>query len=212
MAQGPGLHTRIVAILKVGLPLIAAAMLLSIFLIQPDGDQGGEIIFSEADLDQLGQGLQISNPTFTGTTRAGDRFRFTADLVQPDAAPPTRASITNLAGEINFADGQRLDVKAQGGELEIASQILELAGDVRLHGATGYDLAADRLSIDLAKGVIEGSDEVETTGPFGNIASGTLRIAPSGAEKDIRLFSFGNGVRVIYDPPDAGAQDTDTPR
>ena len=36
MAAGPGLHSRVVAILKVGLPLVALALLSGLFLAQPD--------------------------------------------------------------------------------------------------------------------------------------------------------------------------------
>jgi lipopolysaccharide export system protein LptC len=211
MEQDPGLHTRAVAVLKVGLPLIAVALLFSVFLLRPSEDRGGEIIFSEADLDQLGQGLQISNPTFTGTTGAGDRFRFTADLVEPDAAPPTRASITHLDGEIDFEDGLRMEISAEGGDLEIPDQILDLAGSVKIRTSEGYDLQAERLSVDLAKGVIDGGGAVEGDGPLGRINSGTIHVAPTASGNDIRRFSFGNGVRVIYDPAESGAEPTETP-
>ena len=52
---------------------------------------GGNVVFSPGDVEALGSGLRIDNPTFTGTTEGGDRFRFTAELVEPDAAPPQRA-------------------------------------------------------------------------------------------------------------------------
>ena len=58
------------------------------FLVQTDDRLGGDLVFSPGDVEALGEGLRIANPTFTGTTRGQDTFRFTADLVVPDAAPP----------------------------------------------------------------------------------------------------------------------------
>ena len=45
-------------------------------------------------------------------------------------------------------------------------------------------------------------DAVETTGPLGRINSGSLRIAPAAESGETRRFSFGDGVRLVYDPPD----------
>lgn len=201
MSNGPGLHTRIVAILKVGFPIVAAGLFLSVFVFRPEEDEAGAIVFSEADLDQLGRGMQITNPTFTGASREGDAFRFVADLVEPDAAPPTRASISNLSGEIDFVSGLDLSVRAETGELTIADHMLDLAGSVRAETGDGYVLSADQLSIDLAHGTLQGRGDVETTGPMGHIRSETLEVAPSRAGATDRRFSFGNGVRLIYDPP-----------
>jgi len=185
---GPDLRSRLVAILKVGLPLVALGMLSALFLIQnDDGLGGGELSFSEGDMAALGSGLRVTNPTLTGTTEANDRFRFTADFVVPDAAPPTRATMTRLAGEMHLTDGRAVDLKAATGELDIRSQRLRLGGTVRIDTSDGYSLRSEAMTVDLRAGVLE-----------------ALRVEPSGTEGDKegpRLISFGNGVRLIYHPP-----------
>ncbi len=211
MADGSELHTRIVALLKIGFPILAIGMLMSVFVLGPSEEDGAEIFFSEADVDQLGQGLQITNPTFTGKTESGDSFIFKADLVEPDAAPPTRATITRLRGEIDFGTGTTLSVSSEGGELEIPDQILDLAGSVRLATPDGHDLAADQLSINLADGVLTGRGQVRGTGPMGRITSETLEVRPSAPGSETRLFSFGNGVRLVYDPPAPAAESPKAP-
>ena len=105
-----GLYSRVVAVLKVGLPLVAVGLLASLFLVQTDDRIGGGVVFSPGDVEALGSGLRISNPTFTGTTRGEDRFRFTAELVEPDAAPPERAAITALAGTLDLHNGPEVTV------------------------------------------------------------------------------------------------------
>ena len=65
MAAGPGLYSRVVAVLKVGLPLIALALLAGLFLAPREEERG--VVFSPGDVEAFGEGLQISNATFTGT-------------------------------------------------------------------------------------------------------------------------------------------------
>ena len=202
MAGGPGLHSRIVGILKVGLPLVALGMLASLFLVQTDDRLGGGIVFSKGDVEALGEGLRITNPTFTGTTAGQDEFRFTAALVEPDAAPPERARITTLAGEVALHNGPVVELEADTGDLHVPTQRLDLAGNVHIRTSEGYRMVAEQATLDLKAGSIVAGNVVETSGPLGKIDSGSLTVQPAAASGEARRFSFGNGVRLVYDPPD----------
>lgn len=179
---GPDLRSRIVAILKVGLPLVALAMLSGLFLIQTDDRVGGgALTFSTGDLAALGSGLSVTNPILTGTTASDDRFRFTADKVIPDAAPPTHASMTNLAGQIALQGGVDLDLSAPAGDLDIQGQQMALTGAVHVETSDGYRMQADGMQIDLGKGVLQSDAANRTDGPQGWIAAGSLLVEPAGA-------------------------------
>lgn len=198
----PDFRSRIVTILKVGLPLVALGMLSALFLIQTDDSlPGGGISFTEGDMAALGEGLSITNPVLTGTSEGDDRFRFTADRVVPDAAPPTRADMTNVAGRVDLERGASIDLTAPTASLDLNAQRIAIAGPVHITTSDGYDMRAAGMDVDLAKGVLEARDSVESEGPLGSITSGSLRIEPNGPSgQGARLFSFGNGVRVIYVP------------
>ncbi|TPE52574.1 hypothetical protein [Amaricoccus solimangrovi] len=198
----PDFRSRLVAILKLGLPLVALGMLGALFLIQTDdGLPGGGITFTEGDMEALGEGLSVTNPILTGTSQGDDRFRFTADRVVPDAAPPTRADMTEVAGEINLVGGPRIDLSAPSAALDLETQRIALGGPVLIDTSDGYHMRAATMDVDLAQGVLEAGQSVETDGPLGTITSGTLRIEPSDPKTpDARLISFGNGVRLIYLP------------
>jgi lipopolysaccharide export system protein LptC len=176
-------------------------MLASLFLVQTDDRGGGDLVFSPGDLAALGEGLRISNPVFTGTTRSQDNFRFTATLVVPDAAPPTRAQITALAGEIELSDGPEIALASDTGDLDIPTQRLDMIGDVRIDTSDGYSIRSERATLDLRAGSIIASQAVESTGPLGRIDSGSLRVAPAAEDGEARHFSFGDGVRLLYQPP-----------
>jgi lipopolysaccharide export system protein LptC len=201
VAAGLERYSRIVAVLKLALPLVALGLLASIFLVQTDDNIGG-VVFSPGDVQALGDGLRISNPVFTGTTRGEDRFRFTAALVEPDAAPPQRAAITDLAGTLELRDGPIVTLSAATGDLDVPSQRLDMSGKVVIETSDGYKIDAERATLDLRAGAFVAGDRVLSTGPLGSITSGSLHVAPASESGEARRFSFGNGVKLIYDPPD----------
>jgi lipopolysaccharide export system protein LptC len=175
--------------------------LSALFLVQSD-DRIGGVVFSQGDVQALGNGLEISNPTFTGTTQGQDRFRFTAARVVPDAAPPTRVAISALAGTVDLHDGPRVTVDAATGDLDVPTQRLDLAGKVLIETSDGYRIDSDRATFDLRKGAFVAGDHVVSRGPLGEITSANLHVAPAAATGQARRFSFGGGVRLVYDPPD----------
>ena len=203
MAVGPGFHSRAVAVLKIGLPLVALGMLAALFLMQAEDDFAGDLVFSSGDVEALGEGLRVSNATFTGTTRGEDSFRLTAAMVEPDAAPPQRVWIGELTGSLKLNGGPMVEVVAATGDLDLPTQRLDLTGDVRIDTSDGYRLRAEKVTLDLDAGSLVAGDWVETTGPLGRIDSGSLRVAAAEAGGgEARRFSFGDGVRLIYDPPE----------
>jgi lipopolysaccharide export system protein LptC len=151
-------------------------------------------------VDALGSGLAITNPTFTGTTRGEDTFSFTAELVEPDAAPPEQAHITALSGELNLQNGPTVSVRSEAGDLHVPTQRLDLAGTVVIETSDGYRMDADAVTLDLRAGTLTADGAVETTGPLGRIDSGSMRIGAADVD-EARRFSFGKGVRLVYDPP-----------
>lgn len=202
MAAGPGLHSKVVAVLKVGLPLVAVAMLAALFLISDMGRPGGELVFSAGDLAALGEGMRVTRPVFSGVTDREDRFRFTAEVVAPDAAPPTRANITALEGRIDFAEGPRVDLTAAEAALDLESQRMTLEGPVRVETGDGYAFAAERVELDLRAGALEAAGAVTGNGPMGRVEAERLSVSPpEGAGKE-RRFLFQDSVRLVYDPPD----------
>lgn len=209
MPIAPGLHSRIVAILKVGLPLIAVAMLAGLFLNGEDRGTGGELVFSPADLALLGEGMRVAGPVFSGVTEGLDRFRFTAVAVTPDAAPPTRAGIETLAGRIDFASGQQVDIEAATGDVDLETRVMRLGGGVRVTSAEGYVFTADTADLDFRAGGLAARGSVEGTGPMGRIDAGRLSVSPPRGEAKARTFLFQDNVRVVYDPPAKPAEAPD---
>lgn len=103
-------------------------------------------------------------------------------------------------GEIRFPDGAVLEIASSAGALDISDRILDLAGDVRIVSSTGYRLTSEELAVDLRESSVAGRGRIFGTGPLGSISSETMQITRDPVDGSNRLFSFGNGVRVLYDP------------
>lgn len=199
--SGPGLHSRIVAILKVGLPLIAVAMLAGLFLNSQDNRGGGELVFSPADLELLGEGMRVSRPVFSGVTEGLDRFRFTAETVTPDAAPPTRAAIQTLSGRIEFSGGPRIDLRSETADVDLKARRMTLRGGVAAQTADGFVFRANQAQVDLDLGGLTAEGAVSGDGPMGRIDARRLAVSPPKGDEAARTFLFQDDVRVVYDPP-----------
>jgi len=202
MAIGPGLHSRVVAILKVGLPLLALAMLGSLFLFTTEDAPRGDLAFAPADLAELAAGMEVLNPVLSGMTDTNDAFRFTAAVVVPDAAPPTRARARDVTGRLAYVGGPDVDLTARTADLDLETRLLRLAGDVRVTTSDGYRLEAGRMQADLRDGILRAEDAVTAAGPMGSIVARRLEVRPDPATEGSRLFLFEEAVRLVYDPRD----------
>ena len=140
---GRGLHSRVVAILKVGLPLVALGLLLGALpRSSPTTAPAAASCSRPATSRRSAAASRISNPTFTGTTRGEDRFRFTA------AHGRARRRAAAAGGDhpaqpatSSWRDGPTVAVSAATGDLDIPTQRLDLAGEVEIATSDGYRIA-----------------------------------------------------------------------
>ena len=209
MAAGPGLHSRVVAILKVGLPLVALGLLPALFLV-PDRRPAGRRRRLLAGRRRGARQRACRSPTRPSPAppAAATASASPPTLVVPDAAPPERAAITTLAGDARAARRAGGDGRAPTtGDLDIPTQRLDLAGEVR-HRDLGRLPHRRRARRRSTSGPAPSSPATRSRAPgrSGAITSGSLHVAPAAATGEARRFSFGDGVRLLYDPPDAGVR------
>jgi lipopolysaccharide export system protein LptA len=142
VAKGLGFHSRLVTVLKVGLPLLALCLLSALFFFTLREDLESELVFSASDLEAFGDGLQVTRPTLTGRTRDDEVFRFVAESAVPDGAPPTKVAIRGLEGDFDFKGGQRVQVSAGSADLDLESDSMELRQQVTVASSDGYRISA----------------------------------------------------------------------
>ncbi len=202
--HSPGPYSRFVAILKVALPAAAVVMLALVFLLERDDELEGGLFFTGTDLAALGDGVRLTNPQLSGSTRAGDRYAFTADSVLPADDTMQQFTATALSGTIEEVGGRTIRLAAEAAVFDRQSQTLTLETGVKLLTSDGYTASADRIDAQLGSATIVASGAVEADGPAGRIRADTLTIAPDGDAPEAvggnRRISFAGGVSVTYLP------------
>lgn len=190
------LHSRVVMILKVSLPLVALAILSSLFLISPPIDPEDAIPYADVEIaDRLAE-PRMTGAGFATVTSDGATLTLSADRAAPVAGG---AEVAGLRGQLASADGAVTEITAAAGKLDRTAGQLVLHDGVRLSTSTGYEVATDNLTMGTDRSFLESGGPVTATAPMGELTSGGLRLDRA-ADGSTHLLVFNKGVRLIYRP------------
>ena len=196
-------YSRFVRIVKVVLPLLAIALLSTVFLVQRDVGFDGQLVFSDIDRNALGDGLTVRNPEITGVSSGGDAFRISAATAIPDGPRPQEIRFTKLNSQTNFQSGLTLSVAADQGRVDIENQVMQVEGAVVVETSDGYVGRTEEALVNIRDGVFETKASVSVEGPLGKIEAGKLKVE-DGDDGEVseqnRHFLFENGVKLIFLP------------
>ncbi len=192
-------YSRVVAWMKVLLPLGAVLLIAAIFVSARDkGDLTK--IFTAEELATLGAGLRLDNPRFAGVTEQGEPFAIRADWALPDSAMPRLIDLERPEGEIELNDGRTISARAATGRMHRENKILVLEGGVVLDTSDGYHVETDLIELDLDAKTAVAPGPVSGTGPRGQIDAGSFRAAAGEDGAGAGKIWFENRVRVVFIP------------
>ncbi|KHQ53485.1 MULTISPECIES: hypothetical protein [Mameliella] len=197
MRRGDGLYSRVIAWLKILLPLVALAMLSTLFFLSRSTEPLQDVPFVEA-LQRNVAREQVSAPYYAGTTTKGDVLTMTARSVRPEGDGQIIAD--ELEARMRLTDGSELRLDAVEATLRDRNQLAHLQGGVRIESSQGYVLRTEGLMSRLDEIAAESIGPVSGEGPVGRFEAGHLKIAPSGEEGAVQMV-FSGGVKLVYQPP-----------
>ena len=203
-SRNPHLYSRFVRIVKFALPLLAIAVLSTVFLVQQEDTFDGQLVFSELDRRSLDDGLTIHNPQITGRSASGG-YRISAATAIPDDTNAKEVRFTKLVARTENADGRATELTGNQGIAEIDSEIVTVVGDVVVTTSGGYRVETSKAVARLAEGALD-TGPVRVVGPTGQIEAGTLRIeqiVPEDGGPTKEFFFFEKGVKLVH-LPDVG--------
>ena len=196
-------YSRLIAAMKVLLPLAVAAAIAVIYLgAQRPGDLTE--IFSPEELATLGAGLRLENPRYSGVTARGEPFAIRADWALPDSAMPRFIDLERPNGEVKLKDGRTVAARSPTGRLHREEEILVLTGGVVLDTSDGYHMETDVMELDLGAKTAHAPGPVTGTGPSGRIDAGSFRAISGnrdgGSDDAAGKIWFENRVRLVFIP------------
>jgi lipopolysaccharide export system protein LptC len=204
MATYDNTYSRVVAWLKVLLPVIALVLLSTMFLISRTIDPSRAIPFANVDVEGMVRDQRISSPAFSGVTKDGAALSITAETARPLPDNADGMSAETLKARIETPDGARVDIEAAEAVVVGAASVLTLSGGVVVTTSTDYRIEATGLVTKMDRAEMESEGAVQATGPLGTLDAGQARIAPADGDASTYLLVFKDGVKLIYVPKGPG--------
>ena len=143
-----GSHDRLVALLKVALPI--AIGVLGAFLVTAPLTSSGDVSFvlDKHKVDVAHERLRIQAAEYRGEDGKGQPFTLSArQAVQKSSAEPV-VRIGGLAASLTLADGPAR-LTADHGRYDMASEQVAVDGPIRVDGPRGYTLTTQNATVDL---------------------------------------------------------------
>lgn len=191
-------YSRIIQFLKVVLPLMALALLSTVFLLSRGVDPEATIPFAEQDLADRTRDQQVTAPFFSGTTKDGDEITVTAALARP-GGPGSPAEAEDLNARIRLIGGREIRLTSDLGSLSLDSDLATFTGNVVITSSDGMRVTTAELTAAISGVSGHAPGQVDGTGPIGAFTAGALELGPKTRGGPVHML-FKDGVKLIYDP------------
>lgn len=191
-------YSRLIQWLKFVLPLLALALLSTLFLLARTMDPERAIPYSDIDVDELSRDQQVSEPTYSGMTRDGTAVSLVARSVRSAEGDSERLLATSVDGVIEFAEGWTAEVTAPAAIIDMSTDRALLQGGVTVETSNGYVMETQTVDAALSKTDLVAENPVHAVGPPGTLDAGSMRISQDQTGGNVVVFN--GGVRLLYEP------------
>lgn len=209
MAVTETFHSRVVAGLKVLLPLTALGLLSTVFLLSRSANDEPDLTFFD-DASEIPERDTVTAPYYTGSTREGHAVSITAESAKPMPDDPAGVLADRPSAAFRLTDGSRINIVADSAAVNEPADFMALRGDVVIDSSTGYVMRTAELQSALRSITADAPQGLTGTSPIGDLSAGALRIRETGGEGEVQLF-FTNGVKLVYQPASQAPEEGNTP-
>lgn len=179
------LRSRIVAWLRVLLPLTALAILSVLFLLGRKPEPDATIPYADVDPQDLAERQAITNPTYTGVTDSGAQLTISGSEAVPGQSKDS-GSLSAVRMTIRAEDGRAADVSAGSGHID--GDQVTLGDGVRMTTADGWVVTAPEFLASTSAGTVRADQQVDVRAPFGDLTAGNMQLRLSNRAPRIRFL------------------------
>ena len=191
-------YSTLVTWLKITLPLVALALLATLFLLSEPPDPDRALPYAEVDVAQRARELRLTQPRFAGVLTDGRELTLVARAATPefDEDGQGRAVVFDgVSGRLGLGPDDLVTLAAPAGRINLVDQVASLSGGVVAQTEAGYRLTADRVQLNLSELGVAARVAVAVQGPGFDLTAGTMEVSgPEGAT----VLSFTGGIRLLY--------------
>lgn len=188
-------RTRIVRWLRVLLPLIALAILSTLFLFSRDAGENPTIPYADVDAQDMARDPRMTAPEYAGVTSDGAAITLSATEMRN--SEEQRGNAAGLRMTWRAEDGLAADLTAPDASIE--DGMIRLRGGVRMTTSSGWAMTTPRVDSSTDRTVITAPEDVRGFAPLGDLSAGAMQLLRE-TEGGDQVLNFTNGVRLIYLP------------
>lgn len=193
-------HSRIVLWLKVGLPLVALAILSTLFFVAETLDPEAAIPYADVDVERILREQGMTRPSFGGVTSDGIQISLSADAVRPGQDRRSRLLGSALAANLMIPERGEITIHSPEGIIDADNGEAVLQGGALLVSSNGFRVSTERIFASYLEARITAESEISATGPAGDLVAGSMELVRQTGETPGYLLVFRDGVRLIYEP------------
>ena len=200
-AARDNLHSRLVAFLKITLPLVALGILSTLFLFSDGINPEDAIPYADVDIaDRLAQ-PRVTDAAYSGVTEDGSALTLqVAEARTGTQGTDEDPSARGLMGRLETPDGARTEIAAAIARLDQTARQIIMSGGIELISSAGVVAQAEGLAISLDITNVESTGKVSATGPFGQLTAEHLHLTAQAGDAKSYVLVFSGDIRLIYQP------------
>lgn len=199
LARLDNFHSRLVLWLKIVLPLVALALLATLFLLGRKVQPEDAIPYATVDVEERLREPRLTQPEYAGMTTDGAALTIKAAEARPGVAGSTDAGQAKaLSALLEMPLGGTAAMMAGAGRLDAEGNRVVLTDGVSLTTSTGYRLTMPGVTVGLMQTDVTSQGAVLASGPLGRIEAGGMHLGQDAA--GFYILDFTEGVRLIYLP------------
>lgn len=194
------LYSRLVAWLKVLLPLAAMGIVAALFLLSRTIDPEAALTGAGLDVREMAREVRVGSPDYRGMTGDGTEIRVTAERARPDPDRPGRVEAEDVDAVLQDAAGDRTVIRGAAGDLDRDADRLVLTGDASVETSAGMRVESEELVSVLSRTEVRSDVPVRATGPMGVITGDSMLLIRDPAQGEGHVVVFNGDVKLVYRP------------
>ncbi len=199
MIQRTGdLYSTFVTWSKVTLPILALALLSTLFLVSGKVDVTQSLPYANSNVDEIIKDQRISRPFIDSVTDDGTEVTLTAAFAKPDITNPGRFTTEDLQLRLRNPDSRAVRLTAKTGVVDRHGA--DLRDGVTIVTSDGFTIKANSLAADFAARTLAARDGISTTLAIGSLTADSMVVTDGSDQSEI---VFQGNVHLVYQPTPA---------
>lgn len=194
-------HSRVVAILRKALPVMAVVVLASYFISTRLSVRVGDVTASIGGIEVADGNLRMINPKLAGADKKNGKYLIGAEYADQDIKNPKVIKLHAIKADLAAADGGWSRMEATRGVYDSTTERLVMQDHITIATSTGVTGELKHASLDTKNQILRSHQPVSFILPNGTVKANALTL-----QSAAHTLTFRGKVRVHIVKPEKQAK------